>query len=102
MKRFPFAAVPWAVCMLALTSSLGATVTAVAGASGFPRPVDAYVDPTGGNVLEVIAARAMAEPMNVAATVVFVLSITHLRNGPNPALGARGRAAASRAHRSFR
>jgi len=65
--------------MLALTSSLGATVTAVAGASGFPRPADAYVDPTGGNVLEVIAARAMAEPMNVAATVVFVLAITHLR-----------------------
>jgi hypothetical protein len=42
----------------------------------FPRPLETY-EKTDGGVIEVIKARAMAEPFNVAASVIFLFAILH-------------------------
>jgi len=43
----------------------------------FPRALSSYADPAAGGVWEVIKARAVAEPFNVVATVVFLLAVLH-------------------------
>lgn len=42
----------------------------------FPKPLESYPQVEGG-VLEVIRARATADPFNVAASVIFLLAILH-------------------------
>lgn len=42
-----------------------------------PVPLDAYADPVGGGVLDILRARMTAEPFNVAATVIFLLAVIH-------------------------
>jgi hypothetical protein len=46
-------------------------------AEPFPRELTAYADPTGVSVLEVVKARAAAEPFNVVATLIFLLAVIH-------------------------
>ena len=43
----------------------------------FPRAISSYADPISGSILEVIKARAAAEPFNVVATAIFLLAVLH-------------------------
>jgi Putative Na+/H+ antiporter len=43
----------------------------------FPWPVDAYADPPGGSLFEVLSSRIAAEPFNAIATAIFVAAILH-------------------------
>lgn len=68
--------------LLILTLAGGSTLVAAGGGHhaaeiDFPRDVSSYEDPAGASVLEVIKARAAAEPFNVVATVVFILAVLH-------------------------
>lgn len=42
----------------------------------FPKPIETYPEVTG-SVIEIIKARAAAEPFNVVATLIFILAILH-------------------------
>ncbi|MES2995453.1 MAG: putative Na+/H+ antiporter [Verrucomicrobiota bacterium] len=42
----------------------------------FPRPAETYA-PVAGGAWEIIKSRAVAEPFNVVATVIFILAICH-------------------------
>lgn len=44
--------------------------------AAFPKPDETY-PPAAAGVLETLKARAKADPFNVAATVIFLLAITH-------------------------
>ncbi len=44
--------------------------------SVFPKPLETYPKTEGG-ILEVIKTRAMAEPFNLAASIIFLLAILH-------------------------
>jgi len=44
---------------------------------GFPRALETYADPAGAGVLEVLKARAAAEPFNLVATGIFILAVLH-------------------------
>jgi hypothetical protein len=50
---------------------------AAAPAAEFPRDVSSYVDPAAAGVMDVIKARAVAEPFNVVATFIFILAVLH-------------------------
>ncbi len=65
--------------LLALLFLVTATAQAAssAPAEAFPRDLGAYADPTGASVIDVIKARAAAEPFNVVATIIFVLAVIH-------------------------
>ena len=56
--------------------SLAVATEGAASAAEFPRALSTYVDARGG-VLDVLIARAKAEPFNVVATVIFLLAILH-------------------------
>jgi len=43
----------------------------------FPRPLDSYVPMDGASIMEVVKARAEAEPFNVVVTVIFALAVLH-------------------------
>lgn len=43
----------------------------------FPRDLATYADPLNTGVWEVLKARAMTEPFNVVATVIFLLAVLH-------------------------
>ncbi|AOS45501.1 hypothetical protein Verru16b_02582 [Lacunisphaera limnophila] len=64
------------ISILLLTPVFGFAATA-APAEPFPRDLASYAEPEGMGVLEVIRARAAAEPFNVVATVIFVLAVLH-------------------------
>lgn len=64
---------------IALASSFVLPLAARASdsvAAVFPRPLETYVDPTGG-LFSVLVARAHAEPFNVVASGIFLLAIIH-------------------------
>lgn len=66
--------------LVALGASLFA-VTAWAAeavpAAVFPKALDSYGDPAGASVIEVLKARAAAEPFNAVATLIFILAVLH-------------------------
>ncbi len=43
----------------------------------FPRAVSSYDDPEGAGILDVVKARAAADPFNVVATAIFLLAVLH-------------------------
>jgi hypothetical protein len=43
----------------------------------FPLPLDAYVAPAGGGLLDILAARVEADPFNAIATTIFLLAVVH-------------------------
>lgn len=45
--------------------------------SSFPLPLHEYVDPAGGSLLDLLAARVDQQPVNAVATAVFVLAVVH-------------------------
>lgn len=59
--------------------SLGETLAigAEPGAEPFPMPLEQYQPPAQGGILATIHSRAVAEPFNVVATVIFLLAIVH-------------------------
>jgi Na+/H+ antiporter NhaD/arsenite permease-like protein len=63
--------------LLFLGIATAAWAAAPAAAGEFPRQLSAYADPAGASVLEVVKARAAAEPFNVVATVIFILAVLH-------------------------
>src|SRR5262245_577081 len=50
---------------------------AAAGAAAFPPPLDALPSAAGAPLLDVLAARARAEPFHVVATAIFLLAVLH-------------------------
>jgi Na+/H+ antiporter NhaD/arsenite permease-like protein len=69
-------------CLLAVIACLVLGTAAWASdapspAGDFPRPLRTYTDPTSESVVEVIRARAAAEPFNAVATLVFALAVLH-------------------------
>ena len=59
-------------------SVAGVASTTDAGHSiQFPRELSTYVDPGSGGVWQIIKARALAEPFNVVASVIFLLAVVH-------------------------
>lgn len=58
-------------------SSAGVYAAAASGESNFPLPLDAYPDEAGQGLMEVLKARANAEPFNVVASIIFLLAIIH-------------------------
>jgi hypothetical protein len=53
-----------------------ACAAAPAGAADFPRPLSGYGD-AGMGLLETLRGRALAEPFNIVASVIFLLAIIH-------------------------
>ena len=45
--------------------------------SMFPLPLDAYVSPASGSLLDILASRVAQQPINLLATGIFVLAILH-------------------------
>ena len=43
----------------------------------FPREIDSYETSAATSVIEVIKARAVQEPFNIVATVIFILAVLH-------------------------
>ena len=43
----------------------------------FPLPLDAYVRPASGSLLDILASRVAQQPINLLATGIFVLAILH-------------------------
>jgi hypothetical protein len=43
----------------------------------FPLPLDAYLAPAGGGLVDVLAARIAADPFNAIATTIFLLAVVH-------------------------
>jgi Na+/H+ antiporter NhaD/arsenite permease-like protein len=65
-----------AFCLLFLLAP--ALWAAGAAPSGdFPRPLSSYADPAEGGIMDVLKARAAAEPFNVVATLIFALAVLH-------------------------
>jgi hypothetical protein len=65
-----------ALFALVLLAAVG-RAAAIGPAEPFPRDLAAYPDPATGGILNVIKARATAEPFNVVATIIFILAVLH-------------------------
>ncbi len=76
MMRTPTKLILGSVAIAFLACSLQAA-SAAAGASVLPVPLDAYADPVGGGVLDIIKARLTAEPFNLVASIIFLLAVIH-------------------------
>jgi len=59
-----------------VTATVAAAAQTAAGAV-IPVPLEAYADPAQASVVQVLLSRAQAEPLNVAATVIFLLAVVH-------------------------
>ena len=65
-----------ALCLLFLLApALWAAGAAPAG--DFPRALSSYGDTAGAGVMDIVKARAVAEPFNVVATGIFILAVLH-------------------------
>jgi hypothetical protein len=53
------------------------TLAAATTVGSLPRALDSYADPAGAGLWDVIAGRAAADPLNVAALVIFGAAILH-------------------------
>lgn len=63
---------------IAALLSLGFPAFAAGGGTGdFPLPLDAYADPAGASLGEVLRHRITADPFNLVATLIFLLAIIH-------------------------
>lgn len=45
--------------------------------TAFPLPLADYIDPVGGSLLDVLASRLAAQPINGVATAIFLLAVLH-------------------------
>ena len=66
-----------AMLLCLLLAAPTAWAASAAPAAPFPRDLAAYADPATGGMLDVIKARAAAEPFNVVATIIFILAVLH-------------------------
>jgi hypothetical protein len=60
-----------------MTAGPVSAAEAVEGAVDLPRPLDSYGDAALTSVPEILARRIAAEPMNLVASVIFLLAILH-------------------------
>jgi hypothetical protein len=67
----------WCIWQTALLFLPGVSFGAVQGAANIPRPLETYADAEAGGVFDVLRARAAADPLNVAALVIFLAAILH-------------------------
>jgi hypothetical protein len=67
----------FSMLLLALVVVPAAWAADAAPVAEFPRALSTYADTPSAGVMEVISARAAAEPFNVVATVIFVLAVLH-------------------------
>ena len=63
--------------LAALASGAGEASAALAGGVAFPRPLASYPDDAGAGLGATLLARAVAEPFDAVATLLFFLAITH-------------------------
>ncbi len=76
----PHASAGWAAWLaMAALALLPVVLSAAEAPAGeaFPRAVSSYDDPAAGGVMDVIKARAAADPFNVVATAIFLLAVLH-------------------------
>lgn len=66
---------PFAVAALPLIAGSLAAATAVE--HEIPVPLSAYAEPASAGLWDVLVSRAQAEPLNVAATLIFLLAVVH-------------------------
>lgn len=66
-----------ATLLCLLLTAPAAWAASVAPAAPFPRELSTYADPAAGGIMDVIRARAAAEPFNVVATIIFILAVLH-------------------------
>ncbi len=62
---------------LVLSAAAFASTTEAGHAIQFPRELSTYADSGSGDVWQIIKSRAVAEPFNVVATVIFLLAVLH-------------------------
>ena len=60
-----------------LLAAPAAWAAPAAPAAPFPRELSTYADPAATGMMDVIKARALAEPFNVVATIIFILAVLH-------------------------
>ncbi len=68
---------PRPLLALSVLPALAGQVHAAASAGALPRALDSYADPAGAGLWDVLAARAAADPLNLAALVIFGCAILH-------------------------
>jgi hypothetical protein len=56
---------------------LVASAATGAAPAAFPPPLESYVDPVGGSLIEVLRSRVEQEPFNLVATLLFLVAILH-------------------------
>lgn len=66
-----------ALAALAALPALAAAAGGEAGAVAFPLPLDSYSGEEGLTLLQVLAHRARAEPLNLVATLIFLAAVIH-------------------------
>ena len=64
-------------CFLTSWFVLLASAVAATGTSPLPIPLDAYHEPVGASLTEVLHDRAVGTPFNLVASVIFLLAIVH-------------------------
>lgn len=66
-----------AILLCLLLTATAAWAAPAEPAEPFPRALASYADPAEGGIIDVIRARADAEPFNVVATIIFILAVLH-------------------------
>jgi Putative Na+/H+ antiporter len=72
MKRCIFA-----LGLLGFLPGMASAAPAVTDSAPFPRPLDSYGDDKSVDVVTVLVHRGFAEPINMIATIIFLLAIIH-------------------------
>lgn len=75
--KLPIRAGLFVALLLWFTSGVYGAAPAGHGDVQFPRPIETYADDTTPGIWGKLAYRALAEPFNVVATVIFLLAIIH-------------------------
>ena len=68
---------PGPLLFSALLAALAAPLAAATGPAALPRALDSYTDPAGAGLWDVLAGRAAADPLNLAALLIFGAAILH-------------------------
>ena len=68
--------------LICTTASLAASTAPAAGTAAFPLPLDSYSTAADAGLFSVLADRVRQEPMNLVASIIFLLAIIHTFMAP--------------------